>query len=215
MKKIVFIGDSITDMKRNRECSDHPSSYGFSHVFLTEAFLSTNYPHEYKLVNKGISGSRIVDVYARIKSDVWNENPDYVVVLIGINDIWHEIYNQNGVDIKRFINIYKMMIEETLERLPNVKFIVMEPFFLEGKETIENIDKFKEIYTYSDKIRIMCCERDIPFIPLQVKLDKLGKVNGNDYYLYDGVHPTVCGSQVISSSFLETFLKLENKTKGN
>lgn len=211
MKKIVFIGDSITDMKRNRETSNLPSGFGFSHVFLTEAFLSTNYPHEYEIVNKAISGSRIVDAYARIKSDVWNENPDYIVILIGINDIWHELYNQNGVDLKRFINIYKMIIDETIERLPNAKFILMEPFFLKGKETINNYEEFKNIYSYSEAIVNLCKEKNIPFVSLQKKFDNLGREYDNEYYLFDGIHPTVCGSQVISSSFLETFLKLENK----
>ena len=135
MKKIVFLGDSITDMKRAREETNTPSSYGFSFVFFSEGYLSTNYPKKYQLINKAISGSRIVDVYSRIKIDLWNEKPDYVTLLIGINDIWHELFNNNGVDLERFCNILNMIIDETRQRLPETKFIIIEPFFLPGFET--------------------------------------------------------------------------------
>ena len=47
-------------------------------------------------LNKGISGNRIVDLYARIKSDVINLKPDVISVLIGVNDTWHEFGSQNG-----------------------------------------------------------------------------------------------------------------------
>ena len=209
MKKIVFLGDSITDMKRAREETNTPSSYGFSFVFFSEGYLSTNYPRKYQLINKAISGSRIVDVYSRIKIDLWNEKPDYVTLLIGINDIWHELFNNNGVDLERFYNILNMIIDETKQRLPETKFIIIEPFFLPGFETNENINFFKQIYSYSQKIKEICQAKNIPFIPIQAKFNELALANGPEYYLYDGVHPSVCGSKVISDSWLEVFLDLE------
>lgn len=43
------------------------------------------------MYNRGIAGDRIAGLYARIKKDIWNLNPDMVSILIGINDVWHEI----------------------------------------------------------------------------------------------------------------------------
>ena len=128
--KIIFFGDSITDAKRIR-CSTEsgripetysiePNTYGSGYVFLTAAQLFYEKPQYYQILNRGISGNRIVDLYARIKMDVWNEEPDVLSILIGINDIWHEIARKNGVDIERFERMYRMLIEDTKKRLPNI-----------------------------------------------------------------------------------------------
>ena len=76
-------------------------------------------PTKHEIFNRGISGNRVVDLYARIKSDVWNLKPDVLSILVGVNDVWHELDIANGVDIERYERIYGMMLEETLERLPN------------------------------------------------------------------------------------------------
>lgn len=67
--KILFIGDSITDMGRNRENDFTPYSYGCAYPFLVQAKLSEQSPKKYDIYNRGISGNRIVDLYARIKCD--------------------------------------------------------------------------------------------------------------------------------------------------
>lgn len=65
---------------------------------------------KYEVINHGIGGNRVVDLYARIKSDVWNLQPDALSILIGINDVVFEIYDRNGVEIDRFEKDYRMMI---------------------------------------------------------------------------------------------------------
>lgn len=72
--KLLFIGDSITDMCRNREGAN-PYCFGNGYVFLLEAELAKKYPGQYEIVNRGISGNRIVDIYQRIKMDCWNLEP--------------------------------------------------------------------------------------------------------------------------------------------
>ena len=119
MKKIVFFGDSITDFGRNHESDDRDSSLGFGYVRIIADRLVSEKPGEIKIYNRGTSGDRIVDLYARIKRDCWNLEPDVLSILIGINDIWHEIDVENGVDLARFERIYRMMIEDTLRYNPN------------------------------------------------------------------------------------------------
>jgi lysophospholipase L1-like esterase len=121
--KILFQGDSITDAGRSREnLADLGPGYpATAAALLTETFPQT----EFTFINRGISGNRIVDLYARIKMDVWNLQPDVLSILIGINDIWHEVgINHNGVDLVRFERMYRMMLDDTLERLPNLKLII-------------------------------------------------------------------------------------------
>ena len=66
MRKIVFFGDSITDFGRNHESDDRDSSLGFGYVRIIADRLVSEKPGEIKVYNRGTSGDRIVDLYARI-----------------------------------------------------------------------------------------------------------------------------------------------------
>ena len=88
MKTILFQGDSITDAGRAR---DNDANRGVGYPHLVSARLGCDNPTEFNFINRGISGNRIVDLYARIKADIINLKPDVMSILIGVNDVWHEI----------------------------------------------------------------------------------------------------------------------------
>jgi lysophospholipase L1-like esterase len=203
--KIVFFGDSITDMGRNRDMDGKAFGYGVGYVNGVSSTLKYENPEKYEIINRGIGGHRVVDLYARIKADVWNHNPDVVSVLIGINDIWHEINNKNGVDLKRFETVYRMLIEDTKERLPNVKFILCEPFVLKGTATEEKYEEFCEVKKYAAVVKKLAEEYGIPFVALQEKFDEAAAKHGAVHYLYDGVHPDVAGGKLIAEEWLKVF----------
>ena len=123
-KLILFQGDSITDCGRNRE---DITSTGAGYMHMVKSQLGCEYPGEYEFINKGISGNRIVDVYARIKKDIINLRPAYMSLLIGVNDVWHELGGRhNGVSAEKFEKIYNMLITEIMEELPNIKILIMK-----------------------------------------------------------------------------------------
>ena len=78
--KILFYGDSITDAGRDRETTYEPASYGYGYVKYIVESLNAENAAGYDLINRGISGNRIVDLYARIKVDCWNHNPDLLSI---------------------------------------------------------------------------------------------------------------------------------------
>ena len=144
--KILFYGDSITDAGRDRETELRLDDYGSGYVkYVVESLLANGYTFE-DLVNRGISGNRVVDLYARIKVDCWNHNPDLISILIGVNDVWHEIEGKNGVELDRFEKVYRMLIEDTKAKLPNVKILIMEPFILKGAATACDEAKWPKIH---------------------------------------------------------------------
>ena len=140
MKKILFQGDSITDTGRSREVENH---LGNGYPRLVSASLGFENPGEYEFLNRGISGNRIVDIYARIKKDLINLKPDVMSLLIGINDVWHEVGEQNGVDADKFFNVYSLIIEEVKAALPDIKIMILEPFVLKGCSTVDNWEYFE------------------------------------------------------------------------
>lgn len=208
--KILLVGDSITDMGRDRNSGDqYPFARGFGYPFIVNSRLCEKDVLNYTLINRGISGNRIVDVYARAKSDIWNIAPDVMSILIGVNDVWHEIEQKNGVEIDRFERVYRMLIEDTKKALPNVKIMLLEPFVLKGSATTEKFDQFVQVFEYAKVVKKLAEEYGLIFVPLQEEFDRQAKDVGEETLLYDGVHPTIAGSTLIANEWLKGFAKIE------
>ena len=206
MKRILFQGDSITDAGRDRE-KDYKLGCGYP--LLVEAALGLTAPGEYDFLNRGISGNRIVDLYARIKRDLINLAPDVLSILIGVNDVWHEIGSQNGVDAEKYYKIYCMLIEEILAALPEIKIMILEPFVLNGPATEEHLDEFvSEVALRAQMAKKVAEKYDLTFVPLQEGFDELSKKAPSTYWLRDGVHPTPKGHEYIKTQWLKAFESL-------
>ena len=203
--KILFLGDSITDMGRSREVTDEIWKYGVGYPIFVASSLYRENPTKHQIINHGISGNRIVDLYARIKSDVWNLKPDILSILIGINDVWHEIGNRNGVELDRFEKVYDMLLADTLSQLPNTQIVLCEPFVLKGSQTIEKFEQFKEVYKYAKVVKKLSQKYSTYFLPLQEVFDKAAAKFGTEPYLYDGVHPMVAGATLIADEWVKLF----------
>lgn len=212
-KLIVFQGDSITDSGRNYE-----SSYfeGYGYVTMVKGILGLEYPEKYSFINKGVSGNRIVDLYARIKADIINLKPDYLSILIGVNDVAHELYRKNGVSSEKFEKIYCMLIEEIKEALPDVKIMILEPFLVKGNATISN-EYYEDMYPlYRKEVeeRAKASKRvaekfSLPFIKLQEKFDAVYNPENPEYWIRDGVHPVAPGHMLIAKEWIKMFETLQ------
>ena len=205
--KILFLGDSITDMCRVQEFDGTALGYGCGYPQYVAGTLISENPTLYEVINRGVGGNKIVDLYARIKTDVWNQEPDVLSILIGINDIWKEIDSQNGVDIKRYEKIYRAIIEETKERLPNVKLFLCEPFVLEGSATTGEgrFERFLEIRNYAKVVKSLAEEYSCVFVPLQEAFDNVEAAGYAKKFLYDGVHPDAAGAKLIADEWIKAF----------
>jgi len=211
MKKILFQGDSITDCGRSRT---DLTDMGPGYPNLVKAFLGMDHPGEYEFVNRGISGNRIVDVYARIKMDFINLKPDYASIYIGVNDAWHEITQQNGVDTAKFEKIYSMLIDEIQAACPDTKIMIIAPYVLEGTATCnteeipDRLERFRTDVAEKAAVSKRIAEKyGFPLIELQPAFDAACKMAPPEYWAKDGVHPTICGHELIKKLWLETFQK--------
>ena len=205
--KILFQGDSITDAGRNKEDMTH---MGTGYPLLVKAQLGYEQPGKYEFINKGISGNRVVDVYARIKREIINLEPDVMSILIGVNDVWHEFHESpNGIDADKYFKIYDMLIQEVKEALPEIKIMIMEPFVLKGTANEEKWDSFNaEVKKRAVMAKKIAEKYNLPFIELQKGFDELSKDIDPSYWLRDGVHPTPTGHEFIKTQWLKTFKSL-------
>lgn len=211
-KVIVFQGDSITDCGRDKEKTLH-NGRGYAH--LAQAELTYSKPCVYTCYNRGVSGNKVVDLYARIKKDMINLKPDYMSILIGINDVWHEYDDQNGVDAEKFEMVYGLIIEELKKALPDLKLMLLEPFVLPGRATENNEEhpgrwEFfkKECDLRAAAVKRLSEKYGLVFVPLQEHFDKVSQNTPDGYWLKDGVHPTPAGHELIKRQWLKGFEKL-------
>ncbi len=208
MKKVLFFGDSITDALRQR---DNDYFLGNGYVTIASGNIGYEYPGQYEFINRGISGNRIVDLYERIKVDCINLKPDIITIFIGVNDVLHEAAHKNGVSSEKFYKIYKMLLEEIKEELPDVKIILIEPFVYKDPETEYALSFIlSEVPKRAEMVRKLSREFDVPCILIKDALDKKIREANQKYYIRDGVHPTVMGHGIIAKEWERVFKEYEN-----
>ncbi len=206
MKRVLFQGDSITDAGR---CKENSSNMGGGYPIHVAAELGMDYPNEYEFFNLGISGNRSIDLLARVKADIINLKPDIMSILIGVNDAWHELEQQNGVDVEKYELYYNMLIEQVKSALPDIKIMILEPFLLKGTGTEKYWEAFRsEVEQRAAAAKRIAEKHGLPFIPLLEKFDKVDSLAPSGYWLADGVHPTNAGHELIAREWVKEFKKL-------
>ena len=205
--KIIFFGDSITDANRKRsnddagrapeEYSNEPRALGSGYVFMVATELYYEKPNYYQILNRGIGGDRLPQLYARIALDVWREQPDVVSIMIGANDMQRG-KNPNATDIQRWGRVYRMMIEDTLEKCPDTKIILCEPY-------TPRVEHKEMIAPYAEETRKIAKEFSLTCISFQEKVDEALEKYGLENCCYDGGHPSPVGSKVLADEWLRVF----------
>ena len=211
-KTIVFFGDSLTQM--NMDISPDSDwkfgkAMGEGYVTYVSGILSNKYPEKFRYINAGIGGHKSVDLYARIKHDVWQYCPDYLSIFVGINDVLREVnpdFN-DGVDDERFEWVYDMMISETLKRFENIKIILVEPIILHASRFSDEEYQARRdgAERKSAIIAKLADKYNLPYVRLQGKFDELASMYGADILLGDGVHTGPAGVYAIGQEWLKTF----------
>jgi lysophospholipase L1-like esterase len=216
MKKLLFFGDSITDADRDRNTDDLPFSRGRGYVFLLDGEFSQKYPIEYQLLNRGIGGNNVIDLYARAKKDCWNLKPDMLTITMGINDVCFEEYtkNPNGVEIDRFDAIYRMFLDDTIRYCGNIPCVLIQPFILTIRENDTLYKDFLiEAKKYAKVVEKIAKDYGCYTISMQETFEKWANKHGAKYVLYDGTHPNVAGAKLIANEWMKIFelIKAERK----
>ena len=202
-KTIVFQGDSITDAGRDYDLKlPANKGMGIGYPFLVMAQLRASEPEkDWQIYNRGISGHQIVDLYARWKRDALNLKPDILSILIGVNDTWHEDINQNGVEVPRYAQFYRMLLEWTRQVLPETKLVLMAPFVLPFGAVQPHW--LPEMDARIAVVKKMAEEFKTVFIPTQTILNDALKKAPQEYWLRDGVHPTSAGHMLLAQAWIE------------
>lgn len=205
---ILFQGDSITDglREKNRDRAwDLNHQMGHGYAFLVNARWGAQYPERrFAFINRGISGNRIADLYGRWQEDAVNLRPDVLSILVGINDVGFTMWEQSGSGPERFGRIYQLLLDEARAANPALLMVLMEPFVMpvgDRKDTYQ--DWLSLLRPLQEQTRLIAERNGAIFIPLQERFERLCRVREASYWVWDGIHPTVSGHQVIADAWME------------
>lgn len=203
-KVILFQGDSITDCGRSRE--DGPGKQlGYGYASLIASRLGYEQAEaNLQFFNRGISGDRVSDLYARWNEDAISLKPDLLSILIGVNDVWRIMSRIPEGATDRFERAYRHLLDETKEVLPQTKIVLLEPFILKVGETVDGWDEWRQrTDAYGETVRKLAEQYGAQFVPLQAVFDAATERAEAGYWLWDGVHPTAAGHELIANEWLK------------
>lgn len=200
---VLFQGDSITDADRKRDAEDANNRVGLGsgYALMAASQLLADRPSDnLRVLNRGISGNRVVDLFARWRHDTLNLQPNAISILIGVNDTWHEFNNRNGVHIPKYERVYRDILTETKAALPNVKFVLCEPFVLPcgvvTNDWVAEIDQRREV------VAKLASEFGAVLVRFQAMFDEAMRKAPASYWAFDGVHPTGAGHMIMAREWL-------------
>ncbi len=200
---ILFQGDSITDGNRGRtDDPNHIHGHGYQYILSAKMYID-NLDKNITCINRGISGNRIADLYGRWKEDCLNLNPTLLSILIGVNDVWFSWDNQSGSDSDRYEKIYRLLLDEVRTQNPNIKLVILEPFFEKLDESERSLFFDKHVRTLAPVAKKIAEEYGAIFVPLQEMFDSFrGKID-MVRLIWDGVHPTTAGHELIARQWIK------------
>ena len=128
-EKLLFIGDSITDMKWGRNEKDRNHYLGHSYVYLIASRLGVDMPEaKLECFNRGHSGNRIIDLKSRWQKDVIDMKPDLLSILVGINDVGRTVSKDKGFD--EWEANYRFILDASRKANPDLRLVLLDPFVL-------------------------------------------------------------------------------------
>lgn len=203
---VLFQGDSITDTGRNRaDAFSLGSGYASRIAGILGLAQAETAP---VFMNRGISGNRVSDLYARWNEDAIYLQPKRMSILIGVNDAWRIMNDLPEGAADRFESSYRHLLAITKEYLPDTGLILCEPFILNCGATHERWEEWKALVSaYQAVVKQLAEETEAVFVPLQQPLDEACKRAEPGFWTGDGVHPTAAGHELIARVWIDTVQK--------
>ncbi|HEY2792735.1 MAG TPA: SGNH/GDSL hydrolase family protein [Micromonosporaceae bacterium] len=195
---IVCIGDSITDCERR----DAHAPYGNGYVSLVRAFVTASHPElGLRWTNRGVGGDTVRHLAARWDADAIEPAPDWLTVMIGINDIWRGYMDRpdEAVPIGEYETTLRSLLEQALDKT-GCRLILADPYLIEpNREDPQRADTD----IYASVVAELAAEFEAVHVPTQAAFDRVLASTVPADWAADRVHPNLAGHAVIARAFLE------------
>ncbi len=204
--KVLFLGDSITDVKFNRKQSIKIKGKDIYALQLRKKFK--NFSRNIKVEIKGIASNRTYHVYDRLTKDCINLKPDVIIMLIGVNDAWENYVPENYPPLLRPMEphireIYRRFNQE----LPDTQVLYLMPFMIDAVE--EKLPFHKTLDEFREVLKNIALENGAKVLDMQAVFNEAQKTTAPKDLAIDGIHPTNLGHKVMAEAIAETLEFIE------
>ncbi len=184
--KYLFIGDSITHY------------WNQSAYFSTDGFI----------VNRGIGGDSSPFLARRFEADAIQLKPEYIILLIGINDIlttqpdlW---WRKPGKDKHEVISQIKTNLEYIIKKCIGIKLSLCSVLPVEicppfNREMINNM-----VLEVNKIIYLLCKQYNLKYVDYHTKMCGSDHKTLRSDLSHDGVHPNGKGYKIMSQVLTKT-----------
>ena len=196
--RILFQGDSITDGKRGRN-EDPNHILGHGYVFIIAAKFGATFPEsKLKFFNRGNSGNTVLDLEKRWQKDTLDLKPDVLSILVGVND-------RRGVPMDQYEQTYDRLLTAAKAANPNLKLVLCEPFFVNHLATTpQDGSPSEDIVRRQAIVAKLAAKHGAALVHFQKALDEATKRAPAIHWIWDDVHPTYSGHQILADEWERT-----------
>ena len=201
--RLVFQGDSITDMKWGRNQKDRNHYLGHSYVYLVAARLGVDLPdRKLEFFNRGMSGHKVADLRQRWEKDAIDLKPDVISILVGVNDVGR---NLKGVDVERWEEDFRFMLRASRAANQQLRMVLLDPFVLPSGRLAAHaayqgwrgqVDRLIPI------VERLAAEFGAVHVQTQAMFDEAAAKASPEHWLWDGVHPLPQGHELIAREWI-------------
>ena len=206
----VVAGDSVTDCDRDFLAPTwKPESLGNGYAYFLQAALTAFYPQlNVQVINRGVGGDTSAQLLERWQEDVLEWKPDFISILIGVNDAWrhfdgHAAINEL-INVDSFKENCRKMTHSGLEL--GAGMCIMSPFMLElNKE--DSLGAM--VRQYAAAAKEVADEFKLPFVNLQAAFDKVLAQRYTCNFSPDRIHPNEAAHMIILRELWKTLTGTE------
>ena len=204
MDRIVFAGDSVTDMGSEQPVGEGLfDSLGHGYVRVIENLLAAFYPERaIRVTNAGTAGNSSRDLLARYQRDVVDLNPDWVSICIGINDVWRQFdcpfLKEHLVFPEEYEENIRRMILAVKDRVKGI--FLLSPYYIEPNRADPVRARMDE---YVEICRRLAEEYGCRFVDFQKMYEDYCQVRHSASIAWDRVHPNQIGATLMARAFLD------------
>jgi lysophospholipase L1-like esterase len=194
---VLFQGDSITDAGRSRE---DDADLGRGYAGMAAWWFEAAYPEKHvKFLNRGISGNRAKDLRARWQADCIDLKPDWMSVLIGINDTWRAFDHNDPTSTESYEDDCRHILTRTRDEL-GAKLILCEPFLLHCPD--DRKAWRPDLNPRIDVVHRLADDFDAVLVPFDKLFAAAAEKREPQFWAGDGVQPSRPGHAFMARDWL-------------
>jgi len=202
--KLLMIGDSITDAGRAHPVGEgRNEELGRGYVALVDSLLGAVYPQSpIRVINMGSSGNTVRDLKNRWNTDVLDMKPDWLSIMIGINDVWRQFDAPKRTELHvgpaEYESTLSELVAQTRRGLKGL--VLMTPFYIEPSTADAMRAKMDQ---YGGIVKKIAAANDAIFVDTQAAFNEAMKHQYAGNLAWDRVHPGLTGHMILALAFLK------------